>query len=367
MTDLHLRNWLGLIRAPGVGPVALLPLLAQGLSVAQLVQGPAGLPAPVAKALRQIPWERVDADLAWLACDGNHLLTLDDPDYPALLRDIPDPPLGLFVHGDRSVLGLPQLAVVGSRNPTSGGARTAREFAQHLAEAGLAITSGLASGIDAAAHEGALAGGGLTLAVTATGLDRVYPARHRDLAHRIAERGALVSEFPPGTPPLPGHFPRRNRIISGLAVGTLVVEAAMKSGSLITARLAAEHGREVFAIPGSIHNPLARGCHALIRQGAKLVETAADIAEELDAQFDGLRAQATADATAAASDSLMDDADYGRLLDAMGHDPASVDQLVARTGFAAEAVSSMLLLLELHGHVSSNPGGSFSRNGTPTA
>jgi DNA processing protein len=365
MNTDRLRCWLGLIRAPGLGPMTLLPLLDAGATAVQLVASPSGLPAKLREAIAAIPWELVEQDLAWLAGADNHFLAIDDPDYPALLRGIADPPLGLFVHGDPAVLSLPQLAMVGSRNPSSGGARTAREFAAHLAQAGLAITSGLAVGIDAAAHQGALAGGGITLAVTATGLDRVYPARHRELAHQIAERGALVSEFPPGTPPLPGHFPRRNRIISGLAVGTLVVEAALKSGSLITARQAVEQGREVFAIPGSIHNPLARGCHALIRQGAKLVETADDIAEELTALFGGLSLQATATEQSQSQAAPGLDADYQCLLDALGYDPMTVDALVARTGLAAEAVSSMLLLLELEGHVSSTPGGFFSRNGTP--
>lgn len=362
MTDDSLRSWLGLVRAPGLGPLTLLPLLEAGHTAAELARAPSGLPSGVRQALAAIPWELVDRDMAWLAGPDNHFICLDAPDYPSLLRDIADPPLGLFVHGDPAVLSLPQLAMVGSRNPSSGGTRTARDFAAHLAGAGLAITSGLAVGIDAAAHEGALAAGGVTLAVTGTGLDRVYPARHRDLAHRIAERGALVSEFAPGTPPLPGHFPRRNRIISGLAVGTLVVEAALKSGSLITARLASEQGREVFAIPGSIHNPLARGCHALIRQGAKLVETADDIAEELGALFAGLSDQLAAPEEPEAQ---LLDGDYQALLSAMGHDPVTVDELVARSGFAPEAVSSMLLLLELRGHVSSNPGGFFARNGTP--
>ena len=366
MNSDNLRCWLGLIRAPGVGPVSLLPLLDAGMSPAELARAPAGLPGTLRLALQGIPWDLVAQDLVWLTGAHNHFVPIDSPDYPALLRDIADPPLGLFVHGDPGVLSLPQLAVVGSRNPSTGGARTARDFAAHLAGAGLVITSGLAVGIDAAAHEGALEGGGITLAVTATGLDRVYPARHRELAHHIAERGALVSEFPPGTPPLPGHFPRRNRIISGLAVGTLVVEAALKSGSLITARLAVEQGREVFAIPGSIHNPLARGCHALIRQGAKLVETADDIAEELTALFGGLLLQSAASEAPPVQDHQLADPEYRQLLDALGYDPMTVDALVARTGFSAEVVSSMLLLLELEGHVSSSPGGFFTRNGSTT-
>lgn len=364
MKPESLRNWLGLVRAPGLGPMSLLPLLDDGHSPESLCRSPSGLPAAVRQSLADIPWVRVDEDLRWLEGESNHFIALDSADYPALLKAIADPPLGLFVHGDMGALTLPQLAVVGSRNPTAGGARTARDFAKHLAGAGLTITSGLAVGIDAAAHEGALDGGGFTLAVTATGLDRVYPARHRGLAHRIADRGALISEFPLGTPPLPGHFPRRNRVISGLAVGTLVVEAALKSGSLITARLAVEQGREVFAIPGSIHNPLARGCHALIRQGAKLVETAEDIAEELGAMFAGLSGQVSVEMPPPVVDDLLQDPDYAQLLKALGHDPMSVDALIARSGFSAEAVSSMLLLLELRGHVLSNPGGFFTRNGT---
>jgi DNA processing protein len=208
---------------------------------------------------------------------------VNDGRYPPLLREIPQAPPVLFVHGDPDCLRVPQLAMVGTRNPTPSGRETARQFAAHLAGAGMIITSGLALGIDAAAHQGALAGGGRTIAVMGTSLDRVYPAKHRDLARAIAERGALVSELPTGTPALAENFPRRNRLISGLALGVLVVEAALQSGSLITARLALDQGREVFAIPGSIHNPLAKGCHALIRQGAKLVETANDIVEELGA------------------------------------------------------------------------------------
>ena len=270
----------------------------------------------------------------------------------------------LFGHGDPGLLCSPQLAIVGSRNPSVSGRQTAGEFAAHLAAVGITISSGLASGIDGAAHLGALRADGFTLAVAATGLDRVYPADHRDLAHRIAEQGVLVSEFPPGTPPRRDHFPRRNRIIAGLALGTLVVEAAVRSGSLITARLAAEQGREVFAIPGSIHNPLARGCHRLIRQGAKLVETAQDVLEEL-APLLGTRSSAA---------SLSDDEppqlrlqtldpEYRQLLASLGHDPLPADQLIERSGLTAEAVSSMLLLLELEGYVSSAPGGRYALNG----
>ncbi|WP_459872974.1 DNA-processing protein DprA [Endothiovibrio diazotrophicus] len=305
----------------------------------------------------------IEPDLAWLAEEGNHLVTLNDPAYPALLREIADAPALLYLRGDPAMLGELQLAVVGSRTPTAGGRRAAYDFARHLGGAGLVITSGLALGVDAAAHEGALDGGGRTVAVVGTGLDRVYPARHRELAHRIAERGALVSEFPVGVGPRPEHFPRRNRIISGLSLGTLVVEAAVRSGSLITARLAAEQGREVFAIPGSIHNPLARGCHGLIRQGAKLVEQASDILEELG-QLAGVALAVGAEGAAAGGPETGGgerDGEYGRLLDCLGFDPLSMDRLVACSGLTAEAVSSMLLVLELDGQVESLPGGTYFR------
>ena len=319
---------------------------------------PLELPGAALDYLRRPDWRRVEQDLAWLEQPRNHLLRLDDPRYPSLLRQIPYPPPLLFVHGDPDCLRLPQLAIVGTRNPTPLGRETAQRFAAHLAEFGLLITSGLALGIDAAAHQGALAGGGRTIAVMGTSLDRVYPAQHRDLAHAIAERGALVSEFPVGTSPAAGNFPQRNRLISGLALGVLVVEAAAQSGSLITARLANEQGREVFAIPGSIHNPLAKGCHALIRQGAKLVETADDILEEL-----GTLAATTREVVfpvAAASSEALDE-EYRQLLVAMGDEPVSIDLLVDRCGLTAEALSSMLLILELQGYAAAIPGGLYSR------
>jgi DNA processing protein len=252
-----------------------------------------------------------------------------------------------------------QLAMVGSRNPTPGGVRTATDFAAHLARAGLVITSGLALGIDAASHAGALEAGQPTIAVMGTGLDRVYPGSHRELAHRIAEQGALVSEFPVGSQPRPENFPRRNRIISGLSLGTLVVEAASRSGSLISARCAADQGREVFAIPGSIHNPLARGCHALIRQGAKLVETAGDVVNELGALALAGTLQEVANPAAAEAPAL--DPEYATLLDAIGFDPVPVDVLVATCGLTPAEVSSMLLQLELRGFVASSPGGLYNR------
>lgn len=256
--------------------------------------------------------------------------------------------------------------MVGSRNPSMSGEETAREFARHLAATGLSITSGLALGIDGASHSGALMADGITIAVMGTGLDRVYPASQHALAHEIAQQGALVSEFPLGTQLRPGNFPRRNRIISGMALGTLVVEAAEKSGSLITARLASEQGREVFAIPGSIHNPLARGCHKLIRQGAKLVETAGDVLEELAPLLSGMQPLPYADDTddtGAVEPQHQLDSEYQLLLECMGFDPVQIDLLIERSGLTAEEVSSMLILLELEGHVSSAPGGIYCRIG----
>ena len=302
------------------------------------------------------------ADERWLAGPGRRLVPWGSPDYPPLLASIPDPPLVLFVEGAAQALSLPQLALVGSRHPTALGRDTAEQFARHLAQAGLAITSGLARGIDAAGHRGALQAGGRTVAVLGCGLDRIYPRGHEALAEEIAARGALVADLPTGTPPLKQHFPRRNRLISGLSVGTLVVEAALQSGSLITARLAGDQGREVFAIPGSIHNPMARGCHRLIRQGATLVESVADIFAELEALLSGLRPPShpeTIDVKEVFCRRL--DKDQEILLDALGFAPASIDTLVARTGFAADAVAAMLLVLELDGRVAPQHGGFYSQ------
>lgn len=314
----------------------------------------AGDQTPVDAILAGPDLATLDRERVWLDDPRNHLLTFSDPAYPPLLREIADAPALLFARGELHVLSAPQLAVVGSRNPTTGGCETARAFSAHLARAGLVITSGLALGIDACAHEAALAAEGGTIAIAATGLDRVYPAAHRELAHRIADHGALVSEFPLGTPPRREHFPQRNRLISGLSLGVLVIEAALKSGSLITARLAAEQGREVFAIPGSIHSPLARGCHALIRQGAKLVETASDVLEELGAlaQFVAAPPAATGPAPLPAE---------AELLAHMGYDPVDADVLVERSGLTPGAVSSMLLHMELRGLVEARPGGKYQR------
>ena len=279
---------------------------------------------------------------------------------PDLLRQIPDPPTLLYAVGNMDALHLPTLAVVGSRNPTRGGIQNAYEFSNHLARSGFCIVSGLAQGIDTAAHQGALDAGAKTVAFLGHGIDRVYPAENRELAHRIAEEGVLCSEYPLGSPPRREHFPQRNRLISGLSLGTLVVEAARRSGSLISARLAAEQGREIFAIPGSIHNPLSRGCHQLIKQGAKLVECAEDIVSELGPLAAHL-VQSAGIPTPGPATAAPHDADYESLLATLSYDPASADQLAEDSGLTIDQVSSMLLILELEGKIQVQAGGRYSR------
>jgi DNA processing protein len=318
----------------------------------------AGVAEKTAALLASPDWAAADSDLLWLAQPGRSLLVRDDPAWPPQLSTIASPPLALYLIGESKALSLPQIAVVGARSATPQGLDNARAFSAELARRGLAVTSGLALGVDGAAHTGALEAGGTTLAICGNGLDRVYPARHRDLAHRIAESGLLVSEFPPGTAPKPDHFPRRNRLISGLSLGVLVVEAARESGSLITARLAAEQGRDVFAIPGSIHNPLARGCHLLIREGARLVETVDDILEELAPQ---LRARLTAEASDLVPVRDHFEEDNDPILAAIGDDATSFDAIVARTGMDAASLNARLLELELRGAVGSGPGDTFMR------
>jgi len=297
----------------------------------------------------------VDNDLAWTEQSGNYIITIRDAGYPAQLKEIPDPPPVLFVRGNSDILSLPQIAMVGSRNPSSIGKETAFNFAKTLSRSGFAITSGLALGIDAASHQGALSVGGYTIAVAGTGLDRVYPAIHKDLAIEISHTGALVSEFPLGTTAKANHFPRRNRIISGLCRGLLVIEAAKESGSLITARMALEQNREVFAIPGSIHNPLARGCNALIREGAKLIETTQDILEELNYYN-----QVDTNKSLAAMQSTLD-LEQQTLLNLVMFAPTSIDNLVENAGLPVEIISSMLLILELQGYLEATPGGCYTR------
>lgn len=359
--------WIALQRVPGLGPITFARLLEQYGSPETILRNPeqlSGLSEQVMAGIRQPDWAQVEADIIWLETDNRHLIRFDDPLYPPLLKEISDPPMLLYVQGDVSLLNQWQLAIVGSRSATPSGRNTAYDFARYLAAGGLTITSGLATGIDGAAHKGALTAEGKTLAVVATGLDRVYPARHRELAHQIADSGAIVSEFPLGTSPRPELFPRRNRIISGLSLGTLIVEAARKSGSLITARMAMEQGREVFAIPGSIHNPLSRGCHQLIREGAKLVETADDILEELGALAGVGVSQPELEPEKAAAEEHIKDDDYRILFEYLGFDPIPIDELIENSGLTAEAVSSMLLLLELEGEVASLPGGRYVRTGS---
>ncbi len=352
----ELRYWLALLRAPGLGTRGALEVLTRTTPEILFSTSLSGdvrerLRADTREYLRNPDWSAVDADLTWLATSPrNHVITLHDVRYPTLLKEIADPPLVLFVHGDPTVLNRPQIAMVGSRNPTPQGLENAHAFAQSFAHTGLTITSGLALGIDAACHEGALAGNGYTIAAMGTGLDRVYPKRHHTLAHNVAKQGALISEFPPGTPPLKENFPRRNRIISGLSLGTLVVEASVNSGSLITARSAADQGREVFAIPGSIHNPLARGCHSLIRQGAKLVESANDVLEELHTTFPLLPDDTTAESAAMVTLS----AEQQTVLEQLGFEPTPMDRIVERTALTTDVVSSILLILELQGQVMSS-------------
>ncbi len=295
----------------------------------------------------------------WAQDPQNHLIRRGDNDYPELLEQIPHPPSDLYVRGDPGLLQMPALAIVGSRNPTQAGARNAFEFARHLGRTGFCIVSGLAEGIDTAAHRGALDAGAATVAFLGHGIDRVYPASNRELAHEIADNGALVSEFPLGTHPGRENFPQRNRLISGMSLGTLVVEAARRSGSLITARFAGEQGREVFALPGSIHNPLARGCHQLIRQGAKLVETADDIIAEL-APLASHLLQNSLESTANESPANTDDEEYVQQKKYLSHDPIGVDELVSNSGLTIEQVSSMLLILELEGVVEPLSGGRYS-------
>ena len=366
-----LQAWISLWRVPGVGCKAIHTLLEHFgdaetiLKTNQQMLQQAGLSSKQAQAITAQTVDSAKPDMLWLEQENHHLVTLNDHNYPTRLREISAAPPLLYVHGNIELLNDPQIAIVGSRTPTQAGNNNAFEFAKHFASMGLCVTSGLALGIDGQAHHGALADSGATIAVTATGLDRVYPAKHRKLAHKIAERGALISENPIGTSPRAQNFPRRNRIISGLSTGTLIVEAAQRSGSLITADYANEQGRMVFAIPGSIHNPLARGCHKLIRQGAKLVETANDVMEDLASQIDfsnvtSCPSSSTQIGSEKASKIERTD-ENDRLLEAMGYDPVSIDHLVIQTGLTPAVLSSMLLLMELQGLIASNGRGNYTR------
>lgn len=360
------QAWLALEAVPGLGPERLRRLLAVFPDLASILDAGIGQLEPVlgpalARNLlshKESPQARalIDTTQAWLQQPHNHFIPCTDPRYPPQLLQLADAPAWLYVKGDPDWLSRPMLAIVGSRHATPQGLRDATAFAQALSQAGFTIVSGLALGVDAAAHAGGLAGMGSSVAVVGTGLDRVYPARNRDLAHRLADQGAIVSEFPLGTPPRTGHFPRRNRLISGLALGVLVVEAAPQSGSLITARQAAEQGREVFAIPGSIHSPLSKGCHRLIKQGAKLVEEARDILEELGLVLATQNAAGTF-APGEASGAPGQDP----LLDALATGPLALDQLAERLGLTVDALSVRLLSAEMAGTVTRLPGGLYQR------
>ena len=380
-----LKAWCALLRAPQLGNKGFSRLLAAfgspdaffAASAASICQH-----LPSVKETHWRAWQEmlshpdVQKDIDWLhAADNRHIITLHDEGYPPLLKEIADPPPLLFVLGNAEVLSMVQLGVVGSRQSTPGGEAVCGHICEQVSAAGIVITSGLALGIDGAAHQAALHAGGQTIAVVGTGLDRVYPARHRDLAHQIAAQGAIVSEFPIGVGVRQHHFPQRNRIISGLSAGVLVVEASVQSGSLITARHAAEQGREVFAIPGAIQNPLSRGCHALIRQGAKLTETAQDSLEELlplakanwqllhktAPQADGLEVQAAQSPQNQATNPQAADEGQSALLQAMGYEPVRADDLLARTELTISKISAMLLMLELDGEVQALPGGRYQR------
>ncbi len=361
----EIQAWLTLTHVKNLGPVTLHKLIThfktpEAVLTANLSELQSlGINKNIIGGIQNPDDTKIQQDLTWLEHENHHLITINDPAYPDLLKQISDPPHVLYVLGKpehvKTLLSEPQLGMVGSRSASSQGKETATSFANRLANCGLIITSGLASGVDGAAHRGALQSNiGSTIAVAACGLDRVYPAEHSQLAKQISQRGLIISEFPIGSSPSPGHFPRRNRIISGLSLGVLVVEASMKSGSLITARLAIEQDREVFAIPGSIHNPLAKGCHNLIRNGAKLVETVEDVLEEFKHHID-MQALQNHNVKAKHANfehtSMPIDPQHEIVLNSMGADPTSIDSIVERSALPVDVVSSILLILELNNQV----------------
>jgi DNA processing protein len=358
--DVALKAWLTLSLTRGLGGESARRLLREfGSPEAVFATSISSLKSVVkadvaAEIGKGISDDAIAPALAWLEDGNNHIVTLADSDYPQALLNIPDPPLLLYVKGRLDLLNRYALAIVGSRSATPQGINNAEAFAKSLSDAGLCIISGMAHGIDAAAHRGALRGQGGSIAIVGTGLDKVYPAANRDLAHALAHQGALISEFPLGTPPLAANFPRRNRLISGMSLGCLVVEASLQSGSLITARLALEQGRDVFAIPGSIHAPQSKGCHELLKQGAKLVEAAQDILEELGGQL-------VSPVPATNSAGPYSEGQNSTLLDHLGFDPVDVDTLSARCGLTISQLSAMLLTLELGGRISVLPGGLYQR------
>ena len=380
------RDWLILLNAPSFGGASLINTIDSFGSATAVASASArelsrhGLSEETVAGITQPDQQVIEHALQWLSHERHHLLCWDSEDFPALLRRIPSPPAALYVDGDPGCLWQPQIAVIGSRNPTAGGLEHAHDFASTLARMGMTITSGLASGIDTAAHQAALGAGAKTIAVNGTGLDTIYPASSRTVGEQIPLQGAMVSELPLGAQARRQHFPSRNRIISGLSLAVLVIEAGLNSGTLITARKAAEQGRDVFALPGSLNNPMAKGCHRLIRDGARLVETAADILQELGpvaaqlkmdiqqrldlSEGDAGQANQPAKAEPTAGgkqDGLLDDSDYSAIWDVLGFDPKAVDSIIEQTGLKAREVSSMLLMLELKGLVKKSSNGRFFR------
>ena len=363
------EHWLALCRAPGVGPRLSQVLLERFGSVRDACHARArdlaacGLPPAAVAAIRRPDADRLRQDMDWLAAAGHHLVVRGDAAYPPLLAATVDAPFVVFVAGDPALLVRPQIAVVGTRRPSATGVSMARELGRDLGRAGLVVTSGLALGVDAAAHAGALEAGAPTIAVLGCGIDLVYPRRHRELAARIERCGLLVSEFPPGVAPLARHFPRRNRIISGLSLGVLVVEAARRSGSLITARLAAEQGRDVFAVPGSVRNPMCAGTHTLLREGAALVEGVDDVLAELQP---GLLPEPVPREPPASAPPLPETGrEEARVLSALGYEAATLDDLAERTALTTRDLLGILLRLEIQGRVSARPGGTFERSDAP--
>lgn len=373
MTNDYLPYWLAALHLPDTGPKSVAKWLMRVSSIKALFDAPVaqlhelGLSDKQIAAINQPDWKAVDMHLKWAEGDDHTIVTLDDPLYPALLKQITDPPLLLFIKGQSTVISKPQIAMVGSRHPSSGGLQNAKQFASALASAGYIVTSGLALGVDGACHRGALAVNGATIGVMGTGLNQVYPLSHRALAADMAVNGAIISEFPLNMKPFAGNFPRRNRLIAGLSLGVLVVEAALRSGSLITAKYAVEQGREVFAIPGSIHQPQSRGCHHLIRQGAKLVETAQDVIDEVGAlhtycqmmmpvktvipSMKGVEAHMSGNNQA--------------VYTCIDHEITPIDVIILRTRLTASEVSSILLLLELDGYIQSVSGGYIRHYANP--
>ncbi|MBC8211644.1 MAG: DNA-protecting protein DprA [Gammaproteobacteria bacterium] len=362
----ELAFYLALEQCPGIGPVNFRKIVESAgftpsrASIALLQKAnPSLLNSNQLNHLKNPDQESIERALEWLnSSSEHHILTIKDPEYPDLLKEVRDAPSILYAIGNTDLLNSPQIAIIGSRNCTPGGANTARDFSAYLARAGLTITSGMALGIDQQAHQGALDASGNTIAVIGTGIDRIYPSKNRQLAYQIAQKGLLLSEFPLGTPPNSENFPRRNRVISGLSVATLVVEATRKSGSLITAHYGLEQGREVFAIPGSIHNPQAKGCHHLIRQGAKLVDQASDIIDDIGSLLGFMAQQPVNDPT---TEAVEMDTDYHKLLETIGYDPVSFESLVQHSGLTIEQLSSMLLILELNDHIQTVAGGKYVR------